>query len=236
MRGFRPPPTSCNLRLTNPRDEIIFIKSTDAGQGHRHKKISGRGAWSNSSWCRRMRTPFNRERFKQLVHYVIWAAEKYDGFGATKLYKVLWFAESRAFVLRGRPLAGAEYIREKHGPVPKLGKVIRDDLEREGKIKQVQQRAGGMSQWRFKSLSRPDVSFLSKEDKRDLDWWIRHIAVDHTAKSISDMSHEDDGCWQMATMGETLPFHAFMVTRIRDELTDEELEWAKERAGKLGLR
>ncbi len=183
-----------------------------------------------------MKIPFNRERFKQLVHYVIWAAEKYDGFGATKLYKVLWFAELRAFVLRGRPLAGAEYIREKHGPVPKLGKVIRDELERDGKIKQVQQRAGDISQWRFKSLSRPDVSFLSKEDKQDLDWWIKHIAVDHTAKSISDMSHEDDGCWQMASMGETLPFHAFMVTRIRDALTDEELEWAKERARKLGLR
>src|SRR5262245_37410155 len=95
--------------------------------------------------------PFDRDRFKNLVHYVIWAAEKYDGFGATKLYKVLWFAEARAFVLRGRPLSGAEYIRQKYGPVPKLGKVVRDELEREGKIRQWKEPAGDMSQWRFKS-------------------------------------------------------------------------------------
>src|SRR5262245_41225370 len=95
--------------------------------------------------------PFDRERFKELVRYVIWAAQRYEAFTATKLYKVLWFAEARAFVLRGRPLAGAEYIREKNGPVPKLGKVIRDELEREGKIE-------GLV-----SFSPPDVSFLSKE-------------------------------------------------------------------------
>ena len=70
----------------------------------------------------------------------------------------------------------------------------------------------------------------------DLDWWIKHVALNHTAKSISEMSHEDDGCWQMAGIKEVLPFHAFMVTRIRDELSDEELEWAKESARKLGLR
>jgi hypothetical protein len=32
------------------------------------------------------KVPFDRERFKRLVHYVIWAAEKYDGLGATKLF------------------------------------------------------------------------------------------------------------------------------------------------------
>jgi hypothetical protein len=145
------------------------------------------------------KVPFDRERFKRLVHYVIWAAEKYDGFGATKLYKVLWFAEARAFVLWGKPLAGAEYIREKYGPVPKLGKIIRDELEREGKITQWKDAAAKISQWHFKALLPADVSFLSAPEKRNLDYWIKHIAVDHTAKSISEMSHEDDGCGKWPT-------------------------------------
>jgi Protein of unknown function (DUF4065) len=167
--------------------------------------------------------PFDRERFKELVHYVIWAAEKYDGFGATKLNKVLWFAEARAFVLKGKPLAGAEYIREKYGPVPKLGKVIRDELEREGKIRQWNEPAGDMSQWRFEALSAPDVAFLSREDRQDLDWWIKRIALDHSAASI-----EEDRCWQMAEIGEALPFTVLMVTRIRAALSPEERRWAKE--------
>ena len=49
---------------------------------------------------------FDREKFKQLVHYVIWKAGKRDWFGATKLNKVLWFADARAYVLTGRPITG----------------------------------------------------------------------------------------------------------------------------------
>ena len=54
---------------------------------------------------------FDREKFKQLVHYVIWNGKR-DWFGATKLNKVLWFADARAYVLTGRPITGATYIRE----------------------------------------------------------------------------------------------------------------------------
>jgi hypothetical protein len=164
--------------------------------------------------------PFDRDRFKNLVHYVIWAAEKYGGFGATKLYKVLWFAEARTFVLRGAPLAGAEYIREEHGPVPRLGKVIRDELEREGKI--------GHAGDAINALVPPDVSLLSPLERQELNDWIDRVAI--------AWSNDDDHPWLMADVGEVLPFSALMATRIRDELSPEEHRWAKERAHKLGLR
>ncbi len=177
---------------------------------------------------------FDRAKFKALVHYAIWRAGAKEGFGATKLYKALWFSEARSFVLRGKPLAGASYIREEYGPVPRLGKIIRDELEAEGSIRQVQESSGKYKQWHFKSLQSPDVSFLSDDEKKDLDWWIDTIADKHTAKSVSDLSHEDDGCWQMAKMGEEIPFHAFLTTRIR-ELKDDERAWAERRSKELGL-
>jgi len=176
---------------------------------------------------------FDKAKFKALVHYAIWRAGAKDGFGATKLYKALWFSEAKSFVLRGKPLAGAVYVREEHGPVPRLGKVVRDELEAEGKIKQSQE-SGKYKQWHFKALAPPDVAFLSVEEKKDLDYWIDTLADKHTAKSASDLSHEDDGCWQMARMGEEIPFHAFMTTRIR-EMNNEEQVWAKRRAKELGL-
>jgi hypothetical protein len=69
----------------------------------------------------RLRFPmqFDRDKFKALVHYVIWRAGGRDGIGATKLYKVLWFAEARAFVLSNRPISGETYIREEDGPSPR---------------------------------------------------------------------------------------------------------------------
>jgi hypothetical protein len=62
---------------------------------------------------------FDRDKFKRLVHYIIWKAGKRDWFGATKLNKVLWFSDTRAYALTGAPITGATYVREQWGPVPK---------------------------------------------------------------------------------------------------------------------
>lgn len=78
---------------------------------------------------------FDREKFKTLVVYIAWKAGRRDWFGATKLNKVLWFAEARAFVLHGKPIAGATYIRQKHGPVPREFMPIRSELERQKRIR-----------------------------------------------------------------------------------------------------
>jgi Protein of unknown function (DUF4065) len=69
------------------------------------------------------------EKLKRLIHYVAWKAGKSDWFGATKLYKVLWFADARQFVLTKKPITSATYIREKYGPVPKHAMIARAQLE-----------------------------------------------------------------------------------------------------------
>lgn len=53
---------------------------------------------------------FKREKFKRLVHYIIWKAGKRDWFGAVKLNKVLWFSDTEAFAHTGEPITGAKYI------------------------------------------------------------------------------------------------------------------------------
>jgi hypothetical protein len=78
---------------------------------------------------------FDREKLKRLVHYIAWKAGKHVGFGATKLKKVLWFADARTYTLTGSPITGATYIREKYGPVPREMMSIQQELEREGVIR-----------------------------------------------------------------------------------------------------
>jgi hypothetical protein len=167
---------------------------------------------------------FDREKFKRLVHYVIARAGKRDGFGATKLYKVLWFAEARRWVLTGEPITGAVFVREKFGPVPKLGMQIRNELVSEGKIRQ-QKMPGEYGEWQFESVQPPALDTFSAEERQIVDHWIRTINEDHTAQSISDESH--DFGWEIARMGEELPYHALMAGRRR-KATPKEVEWAKE--------
>jgi hypothetical protein len=171
---------------------------------------------------------FNREKFKRLVHYVIWKAGKRDWFGAVKLNKVLWFSDTEAFAHTGEPITGARYIREKYGPVPKAIVPVRSELVSEGAIKL----------WREGKVERavanhaPDMRLFTLSEIAIVDWWIDHIATYETAESISQKSH--DYTWQIAAMGEELPMVATFARRIRAP-TEDETRLAKETAAKLGL-
>lgn len=174
---------------------------------------------------------FDKTKFKALVHYVIWKAGRRDRFGATKLNKVLWFAEARAYTLTGVPITGATYIREKWGPVPKQMVSVRAELEREGLIRVTLGR-GEWDHTKFLALAPPDVAALSPKEKETVDYWIDHIDRDHTATSISDELH--DYAWEIAKLGEVLPLYSCFAARIRDP-NDRELEWAKSRASEKQL-
>lgn len=173
-----------------------------------------------------------REKFKDALHYVAARAGARPDFGATKLYKVLWFSEARTFVLNGAPMFGVEFVRQRHGPVPKDAMRIREELVAEGRLKIWKESWSNFSQWHFKSITPPDSSRLSALDIDTLNYWTRHIDEDHTATSISDQSH--DYGWEIARMGETLPVHAFLAERLRDP-TEAELVAARRRMGLLGL-
>jgi hypothetical protein len=147
---------------------------------------------------------FDRDKFKRLVHYIAWKAGRRDWFGATKLNKVLWFADARVFVLRGTPITGATYIREKFGPVPRHITLVRAELEREGIIEVIKDD----KLVRIVADEKPDMSPFSKDEIQVVDYWIEHIDKDHTAESISDESH--DYAWDIAKMGEEIPLYAVL--------------------------
>jgi hypothetical protein len=172
---------------------------------------------------------YDPEKLKRLFHYVAWKAGKRDWFGATKLYKVLWFADARRYALAGEPITGETYIREKHGPIPKHAMQVRAQLEAAGTIRVTKE--GKLT--RIIALTEPDVkSLFSPEELKTVDYWIEHIDKNHTAQSISDETH--DYAWEIAKLGEELPLHAIFVSRIR-EPTDEEMEKFRQRAKSLGL-
>ena len=175
---------------------------------------------------------FDREKFKTLVHYVIWKAGDRDGFGAVKLNKVLWFSEARMYMLHGVSITGATYMREKYGPVPRDIMPIRRELVEESAVKIWRDRHYDHPATRFKALRSPDTKRLSSKERQVVDWWIKHIDEEHTAASISEQSH--DYAWEIAQIGEELPLHALFANRLR-EPKDDELLWAKAQAEKLGL-
>ena len=175
---------------------------------------------------------FDRDRFKSLLHYVVWKVGDRDGFGATKLYKVLWFSDARAYMLQGTPITGESYVREKYGPLPRHALSVIEELRTEGAIRRSSDDYFGKTIRRFHSLRAPDKLSLNEREREIVEYWVEHIADDHTADLISDQSH--DYTWEIAALGEEIPYHAIFATRIRDP-KGEELEWASRRAKELGL-
>ncbi|MEC5323307.1 Panacea domain-containing protein [Aurantimonas sp. A3-2-R12] len=175
---------------------------------------------------------YDREKLKALVHYVIWKAGSRPNFGATKLYKIAWFSDARCFVLKGRSITGAPYIRQEHGPIPRDGIIVRNELARAGLISQKKLPSFRGEAWSFRSMAPPDPNVFEGYERAEIDWWIKHIDEDHTATSISDESH--DYGWEIAQTGEKLPFVSILAQRVR-EPNQEELAWARTRARELSL-
>lgn len=175
---------------------------------------------------------FDKEKFKALVLYVIWRTGNKPGFGATKLNKVLWFADARAYLQLGKPITGATYTRGEFGPIPRQIMPVRKELESEGCIKVTTEPYYSREITRFHLTGPPSRFPFSDEERKIIDYWLQHIDEDHTAESVSDMSH--DYPWEIAEMGEVIPLHAVFATRIRAP-EGAELEWAKAEAKRLGL-
>jgi Protein of unknown function (DUF4065) len=171
---------------------------------------------------------FDRLKFKRLVHYIIWMVGKHDWFGATKLNKVLWFVDARAYTLTGQPITGETYTRGEFGPIPKHIIPVQIELEREGAIRVTKED----KLTRIIALTPARPSWFSPAELQSIDWWINHIDKDHTAKSISEETH--DYAWEIAKMGEELPLFAYRVARIK-EPSEEDMKRLKSRAKELGL-
>lgn len=169
---------------------------------------------------------FDREKFKRLVQYIAFKAGKRDWFGATKLNKVLWFADARLYNETGRSITGETYIRQKFGPVPRDMMPARAELVSAGLLRVVQE--GQLT--RLVSEREPDMSDFSRDELRTIDYWIEHIDKDHTAETISEETH--DVAWEIAGMGEEMPLNAFRVSRLRIP-EGEDLERLKRQAEEL---
>jgi len=175
---------------------------------------------------------FDHDKFKALLHYIVWKTGDKDGFGATKLYKILWFSDARSYMLLSQPITGEKYVREKYGPLPAHALSIIKELVADGSISVRKDTYYNKPIRRFHSLRLPDKLSLDVQQREIVDYWIKHIADDHTAISISEQSH--DYAWEIAKLGEEIPYHAIFATRVRGPEGDE-LEWASRRAKELEL-
>ena len=139
-------------------------------------------------------------------------------FGATKLNKILFYADFLAYLNLGRSITGQEYFALQQGPAPKRLLPVLKKMQADGSLAILESEFYGKVQRRTIALRQPDVGKFNSEEV-DLihyvieNWWGK------TGREISEQSHRFLG-WQLAAEKETIPYEAALVGN-REPTLDE---------------
>lgn len=163
---------------------------------------------------------FNRSKFRELVLYVSRESEDDVHFGATKLNKILYFSDFKAFAIMGEAITGAAYQRLERGPAPRPIVPVLREMRGEGEIDRTERRYFNLLQKRVIALRDPDLSDFSEQEIEIVDNVISELRILNAAQ-VSALSHLETG-WQVARPGETIPYHSAYISDRRP--TQRELD------------
>lgn len=179
---------------------------------------------------------FDQRKFEQLV---LWFTELADQtrderFGLTKLNKLLYFSDFKAYGALGASITGATYIKMPRGPVAQelLAELNRMDDQglierrvrpyfnyRQKRVEPVKNTDGSL-------LVRPDLTVFSEDEKAI----VKQVFADLfrlNAVQVSELSHLETG-WQLAEDREVIPYTSVYISNRRP--TDAEVTFAEKHA------
>lgn len=168
------------------------------------------------------------EKLKEALHFVIESCDDSSRLGAIRLNKILWFADCHSYRDHGTAITADGYVKRRFGPVPKRVLAATRELEEEKKIAIREVPYSARKSFReFMSLSSPEVSALSEQDKQTLAAYTHIICNEFTAAKISDVSH--DQIWEAADEGEEIPLYTIFASEA-GAITDPVRDWANQAA------
>lgn len=158
-----------------------------------------------------MARDFDSRKFSELILYVADKSEDDERFGATKLNKILYFSDFKAFGILGESITGATYVRLDRGPAPREMLAALSQMEREGEIKRVQRRYFNRRQNVVKPLQASDArKLLSDRELEIVEGVIRELRY-LNASEVSVLSHLEGG-WQVAGDREVIPYESAYIS------------------------
>lgn len=157
-------------------------------------------------------------KLAELMLYVARRCEADLAFGATKLNKILFFADFLAYLRTGRPITGQRYQKLDQGPAPRRLLPVQKALCRKDDAALGKRDHFGRPQSRLIALREPDLSRFSGVEIAIVDE-VLAMLEGHNARAASELSHRFLG-WQLAKKGEDIPYQSALLERR--PLTDAE--------------
>jgi hypothetical protein len=155
-------------------------------------------------------TSFDPDKFRELLLYVARRSVDDPRFGATKLNKILFYADFYSYGLRGKAITGASYQRLSRGPAPRQLLPIQRDLVASADAIVVKADYFGREQNRLFALRSPDLGLFSAEEIALVDEVIDIFRQDD-ATGVSRLSHQEMA-WRIDSDGDDIPYEAIFLS------------------------
>lgn len=170
------------------------------------------------------------QRFRELIIYIARKCESDTWFGATKLNKILYYSDFRAFEKFGMPLTGQSYFRLPKGPAPKALKVYQRQLLEEGAIRVDAVDLGfEKTQHRTIALRNPVLELFTNDEISLVDEVIAEL-WNQNGTEVSNASH--DVRWKVLNDRDDIPYEfAFLSDEV---ISEEEIARTRELASEYG--
>jgi hypothetical protein len=152
---------------------------------------------------------YDETKFTELLLHV---AERLQGDragGATKLNKVLFFAEFTHVRRHGAVISGCAFQKLEHGPAPRQLVPVRTRLVATGDAELRTEDFLGRPQHRLVPLRPADLSVFSEQERETIEDVLSQLAG-LTAREVSELSHDEPG-WCLTELGETIPYGAALL-------------------------
>lgn len=147
-------------------------------------------------------------KFEQVLLYVVSKVGNRPNIGQTAIYKLLYFIDFDYYEKNQEYLMGATYIKNTHGPSPVSFAKIARNLEKQGKLVEVNSKYFGFDQKKYLVTAEPNLSSLSAQELKHIDNELERLAS-KSARELSDLSHIDTP-WRVAKERQVLNYrHVF---------------------------
>ena len=154
---------------------------------------------------------YDERKFRELVVLVASRLVDDEAGGATKLNKVLYFADFAHVRRTGRSITGAAYQKLTNGPAPRRLIPVRKELLRDGAATLEERDFLGYKQNRLVPTRPADESVFDADEMRT----IHDVLADldgMNAREVSDLSHEEAG-WRLTEEGDTISYASAFIPR-----------------------
>lgn len=132
----------------------------------------------------------NRNKFKNVLLYILKKCAGKPNVGETVLYKLLYFSDFNYYELYEEHLTGAKYRKLPYGPVPQRLDTIINQMIESNQIERIKTPYFDKLQTRYIPLVNPDLTLINGAEKEVIDKVIEQMS-DWSAAMISSYSHGD---------------------------------------------